>query len=521
MNFDISWPLLKGGDTPFQAVFFENDLKVIIPELFLVLCTLGLILYGVVLATSKQYNYPVLLSQVSWLAQLTLGWTILLLIASPWSQGAVLSNSFIVDYGSTCFKVLILAGTMVSLGLSQDFLRRQSMNSFEFPLFFLLSAVGMLCFISAGDLLALYLSLEFQSLCFYVLAAFRRDSEFSTEAGLKYFLLGAFSSGLLLFGCSLIYGFTGSLEFDALSQILRCGEAFEGGSSVLSEWRGCELGMIFLMIGLLFKVSAVPFHMWSPDVYEGAPLPVTAFFSIVPKAAFFLVLTRLLYQSFYDLLPDWQALLFLCSAASMILSCLAGLTQSRIKRLLAYSSIGHTGYILLGLSCGTLEAVQSVVIYLVVYVVTTALLFGILLIPVHRVGFQGVERFKYTTDLARLGRTHPLLALTMATALFSIAGVPPLAGFYAKAAVFWTAMNVSQYALALIGVLTSAVGCFYYIRIVRIMYFESPKTWVSLARPSLLASYCIALCFFFLLLLMLYPAPLYIMSHRVACALAM
>ena len=521
MNFDISWPFFQTTDTSFQAVFFENDLKVIIPELFLVLCTLGLIVYGVVMATSKHYNYPILVSQLSWLAQLVLGWTIVLLIANPWSHCAVLSNSFIVDYGTTFFKVVILAGTMVTLWLSQDFLCRQSMNSFEFPLFFLLSATGMICFISAGDLLSLYLTLEFQSLCFYVLAAFRRDSEFSTEAGLKYFLLGAFSSGLLLFGCSLIYGFTGTLEFDALSQILRCGESFEGGISSVTEWRGCELGMIFLMIGILFKVTAVPFHMWSPDVYEGAPLPVTAFFSIVPKASFFFVLIRVLYQSFYDFLPDWQALLFFCSAASMILSCFAGLTQSRIKRLLAYSSIGHTGYILLGVCCGTLEAVQSVVIYLVVYVITTALLFGILLIPVHRAGFNEVERFKYTTDFARLGKTHPILALTISVALFSIAGVPPLAGFYAKAAVFWTAMNVSQYALAIIGVLTSAVSCFYYIRIVKIMYFETPKTWVTLARPSLAASYCITACFLFLVLLMLYPAPLYIMSHKVACALVM
>lgn len=522
MNFNISWPFLQGSaDLPFQAVFFENDLKVILPELFLVLCSLGLIVYGVVLSTSSGHKYPILITQLSWLVQLCLGWTIALLVLNPWTHATVLSNSFIVDSGTTFFKVLIILGTMMTVFLFQDFLCRQSMNSFEFPILILLSTIGMLCFISAGDLLALYLTLEFQSLCFYVLAAFRRDSEFSTEAGIKYFLLGAFSSGLLLFGCSLIYGFTGTLEFDALAQLLRCGENFDGSLSSAAEWRGCELGMLFLLIGLLFKVTAVPFHMWAPDVYEGAPLPVTAYFSIAPKASFFFVISRVLYQSFFDFLPDWQAFLFFCSAASMILACFAGLTQPRIKRLLAYSSIGHTGYILIGVCCGTLEGLQSVVIYLVIYMITTALIFGILLIPVHREGFHDVERFKYTTDFARLGKTNPLLALTFASALFSIAGIPPLAGFYAKAMVFWSALSVSQYNLAILGVLTSAVSCFYYIRVVKIMYFETPKTWVTLARPSQAAAYCLALCFLFLLLFMAYPTPLYVASHKVACALAL
>jgi NADH-quinone oxidoreductase subunit N len=223
MNFDISWPFSEGSaNLSFQSVFFENDLKVVLPELFLVICSLGLIVYGVVLSTSRANNYPVLISQMSWLVQLSLAWTIVLILSNPWTHSTVLSNSFIVDSGTTFFKVLILVGTMVTLFLFQDFLLRQSINSFEFPILILLSTIGMLCFISAGDLLALYLTLEFQSLCFYVLAAFRRDSEFSTEAGIKYFLLGAFSSGLLLFGCSLIYGFTGTLEFDALAQLLRC-----------------------------------------------------------------------------------------------------------------------------------------------------------------------------------------------------------------------------------------------------------------------------------------------------------
>nr|BCT02602.1 NADH dehydrogenase subunit 2 [Medakamo hakoo] len=518
MNSNVSWFNLQPlNDFSFSTLFFENDFKVILPELFLVSCTLGLIVYGVVLSTSKEHNYPLLVPQMIWMTQLSLAWTIILYITSPWTNCAVLSQSFLVDYGTTFFKIIILLATMVTLFLSQDFLSRQFMNSFEFPILFLLSSLGMVCFISAGDLLALYLTLEFHSLCFYVLAAFRRDSEFSTEAGLKYFILGAFSSGLLLFGCSLIYGFTGTLEFDALAQLLQGGDS----SLYILEWRGCELGLLFLMVGFLFKLTAVPFHMWAPDVYEGAPLPVTAFFSIAPKASFFFLFTRVLYQSFYDFLPDWQAFLFFCSAASMILACFAGLTQSRIKRLLAYSSIGHSGYLLIGLCCGTLEGIQALVIYLVVYIITTAVLFGILLIPVHRQGFQEVERFKYTTDFARLGKTNPLLALTCTVALFSIAGIPPLAGFYAKAAVFWTAMNVSQYSLAIIGILTSAVSCFYYIRVVKIMYFETPKTWVTLSQPSQAAAYCLAISFLFLVFLMVYPTPLYLVSHKVACALVL
>ena len=429
-----------------------------------------------------------------------------------------------------------------------DYLDRESLNGFEFALLLLLSTSSMLFLVSAADFVSMYLAIELQSLCFYVLAAFKRDSEFSTEAGLKYFLLGVFSSGLLLFGCSLIYGFTGVVEFSELSKIF-ASLAFEPGESTVvsieglshatgnrygiegeallstSSWRGCELGMIFLIIGFLFKLTAVPFHMWAPDVYEGAPTAVTAFFSITPKASFLVVFVRLLYQSFYDFMVEWQTFLIFCSIGSMILGSFAGLAQHRIKRLLAYSSIGHVGYMLISFCCGTLEGLQGLAIYLVIYMVVTVAIFSVVMIPLRRSAlpsqsYQGVERIKYTTDLAMLARSNPLLAATLTLAVFSLAGIPPLAGFYGKAFLFWAALSSSQYLLAVVGILTSAISCFYYIRIVKIMYFEAPRNWLSFARVSRESSIVLAVALFFIVGLMAYPFPLYVASHKVALALS-
>lgn len=284
--------------------------------------------------------------------------------------------------------------------------------------------------------------------------------------------------------------------------------------------------MIFLLIGFLFKLTAVPFHMWAPDVYEGAPTPVTAFFSITPKPALLLVLVRLLYQSFYDFMIEWQTFLILCSLASMLLGSFAGLAQHRVKRLLAYSSIGHVGYLLISFCCGTLEGLQGLAIYLVIYIVVTVNIFAVVMTPLRRTPHpaqqhQGVERIKYTTDLAMLAKSNPLLAATLTIAIFSLAGIPPLAGFYGKAFLFWAALSSSQYLLALVGISTSAISCFYYIRIVKIMYFEAPENWLSFSRLSKETSLVLALTTFFIIALMAYPYPLYVASHKVALALSM
>jgi NADH:ubiquinone oxidoreductase subunit 2 (subunit N) len=550
----------------FQSLLFENDFKAVFPELFLVLASLFLLIYGVVWTTSASTGYPLLLRNVNWLALLTLLLTAMIAANSPIGHGVFFYHTFLLDDVTFFFKMLVVVGALSSLLISLDYLERESVNGFEFALLLLLSTSSMLFLISAADFISMYLAIELQSLCFYVLAAFKRDSEFSTEAGLKYFLLGVFSSGLLLFGCSLIYGFTGVIEFSELSKVfaslassgevysdkvdlVQASQAFgaslegsplqppsagggdghlAGGGSLVStsSWRGCELGMIFLLIGFLFKLTAVPFHMWAPDVYEGAPTAVTAFFSITPKPALLVVFARLLYQSFYDFMIEWQTFLIFCSVASMVLGSFAGLAQHRIKRLLAYSSIGHVGYLLISFCCGTLEGLQGLAIYLVIYIVVTVNIFAVVMTPLRRASHsaqqqQGVERIKYTTDLAMLAKNNPLLAATLTVSVFSLAGIPPLAGFYGKAFLFWAALSSSQYLLALVGILTSAISCFYYIRIVKIMYFEAPQNWLSFSRLSKESSLVLALTTFFVVALMAYPYPLYVASHKVALALSM
>ena len=537
--------LLSVGQLDFTSVLFENDFKAALPELFLVVSCLFLLLYGVIWSTSRERRYPLILRNVNWLALLALGLTLLIAANGPISHGVFFYHTFLIDDVTTFFKAVVLLGALSSLLISVDHLERESVNGFEFPLLLLLSTCSMLFLISAADFVSMYLAIELQSLCFYVLAAFKRDSEFSTEAGLKYFILGVFSSGLLLFGCSLVYGFTGTVEFSELSKIFASLAAPMGASldvvqastdfSVVeatetltvtstSSWRGCELGMIFLIIGFLFKLTAAPFHMWAPDVYEGAPTAVTAFFSIVPKPALMVVFLRLLYQSFYDFLPEWQSFLIFCSVASMVVGSFAGLAQQRIKRLLAFSSIGHVGYMLIPFCCGTWEGLQGLVMYLLIYIVVTVNVFGVIMSPLRRATqpsqpHQGVDRVKYTTDLAQLGKTNPVLAATLTVSMFSLAGIPPLAGFYGKAFLFWAALSSSQYLLALVGIIASAISCFYYIRIVKIMYFEAPQNWLTFSRISKESSIILAITLLFIVGLMGYPFPLYVASQKVALAL--
>ena len=548
--------LLSVGQVDFTSVLFENDFKAALPELFLVVSCLFLLLYGVIWSTSRERRYPLILRNVNWLALLALGLTLLIAANGPISHGVFFYHTFLIDDVTTFFKAVVLLGALSSLLISVDHLERESVNGFEFPLLLLLSTCSMLFLISAADFVSMYLAIELQSLCFYVLAAFKRDSEFSTEAGLKYFILGVFSSGLLLFGCSLVYGFTGTVEFSELSKIFASLDAPMGASldvvqastdfsatsqamlvtnpiveatetltvTSTSSWRGCELGMIFLIIGFLFKLTAAPFHMWAPDVYEGAPTAVTAFFSIVPKPALMVVFLRLLYQSFYDFLPEWQTFLIFCSVASMVVGSFAGLAQQRIKRLLAFSSIGHVGYMLIPFCCGTWEGLQGLVMYLLIYIVVTVNVFGVIMSPLRRATqpsqpHQGVDRVKYTTDLAQLGKTNPVLAATLTVSMFSLAGIPPLAGFYGKAFLFWAALSSSQYLLALVGIIASAISCFYYIRIVKIMYFEAPQNWLTFSRISKESSIILAITLLFIVGLMGYPFPLYVASQKVALAL--
>ena len=498
----------------YKSFLFDNDFHSLFPELFLLVAGISLLVYGVIWSTSKDQNYPLILANVSCLSLLALGFTFLLVLNNPVENALLLYNTLILDDFTSFLKGLILVSSFFCLFMSLDYMKQESLNAFELPLLFLFSTASMLFLVSSMDLISLYLAIELQSLCFYVLAAMKRNSEFSTEAGLKYFLLGAFSSGLLLFGCSLIYGFTGVTNFSELARI------FTGGTQEIlattTSLPACELGMMFLLVGFLFKITAVPFHMWSPDVYEGAPTPVTAFFVIVPKAALFGVFLRLFLESFYDFFLPWQTIVLLSSCCSMLLGSLAALSQTRMKRLLAYSSIGHVGYLLAGFACGSIEGIQALLIYLFVYVFMNLNMFAFLLCGVRRESGEGVPRLKFITDLAFLAKSNPLLALTFTITMFSMAGIPPLAGFYSKAYLFFAAMSSSLYVVAVIGVLCSVLSCFYYIRLVKVMYFETPKQWCSFSRIPLANALTLAITLFFILFFMFYPTPLHLMTHKVA-----
>jgi NADH-quinone oxidoreductase subunit N len=319
----------------------------------------------------------------------------------------------------------------------------------------------MFMMVSANDLISLYLGLELMSLALYVLAAARRDSLRSSESGLKYFVLGALSSGMLLYGASLIYGFTGTTSFTALAAALKDGAGVQN--------LGLIIGLVFLLVGLAFKISAVPFHMWTPDVYEGAPTPVTAFFAAAPKMAAMALLVRVTVGAFEPIAPDWQQIIVFISIASMILGAFAAIGQRNIKRLMAYSSIGHMGYALVGLAANSQAGVRGVAIYMLIYLVMTLGTFAFILAMRRRDG--NVEQID---DLAGLSNTNPMMATILTILMFSLAGIPPLAGFWAKWYVFLAAINANLYALAVIGVLASVVGAYYYLRIIKIMWFDEP-----------------------------------------------
>ena len=346
----------------------------------------------------------------------------------------------------------------------------------------LFSIVGSMVVVSSYDLLTMYLGIEMSSLCLYALAAFTRRSAFSTEAGLKYFILGAFASGILLFGISLVLGLTGTTNYEDLAKLL-----VGSYQSDVMVPNGLTIGVIFIGCALLFKATAVPFHMWAPDVYEGAPTIVSTFFAVVPKIAVLGLFVRLFMYSFHDLMDSWQQVILISAALSMVVAAFTALTQRKIKRFLAYSSVGHVGYLLIGLSTGTVEGIQGLLIYTLIYVFMTLNAWTFLLSAKfnHKEG-----RAIYFTDLIGLAKINPLLAITFTCTLFSMAGVPPLAGFTAKMYVFFSAMEGSMYFLAILGVLTSVVGAFYYLRFIKIMYFEKMSTWTSFESHSR-AIYCI------------------------------
>ena len=368
------------------------------------------------------------------------------------------NGQFVSDDFTVFMKILILPGTFLSLIMSQSYLKREDMKRFEYPVLMLFATVGMMMMVSANDLIALYLGLELQSLSLYVLAAFKRDTTRSSEAGLKYFVLGALSSGMLLYGCSMIYGFAGTTSFDGLVQVL-------GGDQTASV--GLIVGIVFLIAGLAFKISAVPFHMWTPDVYEGAPTPITAFFAVAPKIAAISLFVRVMMDPFGGLVEEWRQIIIFVSVLSMILGAFSAIAQTNIKRLMAYSSIGHMGYALVGLASGSEAGIQGVILYMTIYLAMNIGTFACIL-AMRRKG----EMVEEISDLAGLSKSNPMLAAALLVFMFSMAGIPPLAGFFGKLYIFLAAIEAQLYVLAIIGVVASVVGAFYYLRIVKIMYFD-------------------------------------------------
>ncbi len=381
-----------------------------------------------------------------------------LLVFSP-ENGAAFHGAFLMDPFARLMKVLVIIGSGVAIALSVGYARLEDYGRFEYPILVMLATLGMMLMVSANDLIALYLGLELQALALYVCAAINRESLRATEAGLKYFVLGALSSGMLLYGCSLVYGFTGHTGFEGIAAAMAAERSL-----------GLIFGIVFILVGIAFKISAVPFHMWTPDVYEGAPTPVTAFFAAAPKVAAMAMLIRVVHGAFEPAAADWRQIITFISIASMGLGAFAAIGQTNIKRLMAYSSIGHMGFALVGLAAGTEEGVSGVILYMIIYMAMTLGTFACILSMRREDGM--VEEI---TDLAGLSRTKPMMALVLTALMFSLAGIPPLAGFWAKYFVFLAAIQAELYVLSVIGVLASVVGAFYYLRIVKLIWFDEPE----------------------------------------------
>ena len=456
-----------------------KNLFFVLPEIFISISIMFLLILGVFRNDSSKliHNFSLI--------------TLIITTAIVFNETAEVKKMFLfndsvtIDYLSSFMKMLTLISAFLVLSISKNYLKIYKISKIEYPILILSSVLGMMIMISSNDLIVFYMGLELQSLALYVLATFNRDNLKSSEAGLKYFVLSALSSGLLLYGCSLIYGFSGSTNFNIIATQLNSNEY------------ALTFGIVFILVGLAFKISAVPFHMWAPDVYEGSPTTVTLFFTMVPKIAALTVFIRFLYVPFLNLIDQWQMILVFLSIASMLFGAIAAIGQTNIKRLIAYSSIGHIGYTLAGLASTSNEGIQGSIIYISIYVIMNLGLFSCLLMMK-----RNNEYYENLEDLSGLSKNHPLLSLSLLVILFSLAGIPPLAGFFAKFYIFKAVIEQSMYFLAIVGLLSTVIAAFYYLRIIKIMYFDKEKekydedqsSWL---RFSLTFSTLLILLYFF------------------------
>ena len=428
------------------------NLEFVFPEIFLSLSIMFLLILGVFRKKSSKLVQNISLIVLLITAGITFNETLGI------EEVLLFNESIIIDYLSSFMKIVTLLAALLVLIISSNYLKTLKIFKIEYPILILSSVLGMMIMISSNDLIVFYMGLELQSLALYVLATFNKDQLKSSEAGLKYFVLSALSSGLLLYGCSLIYGFTGSTNFNIIASQLNSNEY------------ALTFGIVFILVGLAFKISAVPFHMWAPDVYEGSPTSVTLFFTMVPKIAALTVFIRFLYVPFLNLIDQWQMIIIFLSIASMLFGAIAAIGQTNLKRLIAYSSIGHVGYALAGLATGSNDGIQSSVIYITIYIIMNLGLFSCLLMMK-----RNNEYYEDIEDLSGLSKNHPLLSLSFLVILFSLAGIPPLAGFFAKFYIFKSVLEQSMYFLAIVGLLSTVVAAFYYLRIIKVMYFDKEK----------------------------------------------
>jgi len=477
------------------------DLSPALPEMVLVCAAMALLLLGALRGEGST-------RLVSWIGVIVLLVTLAIECRIGMERRVGFYGMFVTDAFGVFMKALVLIGSAVAIIMAIRYNEEHGIARFEFPVLILLASTGMMVMVSANDLITLYLGLELQSLALYVTASFDRDSVRSSEAGLKYFVLGALSSGMMLYGASMVYGFAGTTSFASLASLLTGAAGTEAVPSI-----GLTIGIVFVAVGLAFKVSAVPFHMWTPDVYEGAPTPVTAFFAVAPKMAAIALFIRFLIEPFGPLVAEWRQVIVFLSVASMILGAVAAIAQTNIKRLMAYSSIGHIGYALIGVAAATTSGIRGVLVYMAIYLFMNVGTFAVILCM--RAKGRMLEGIG---DLAGLSRSQPALALALAIFMFAMAGIPPTAGFFSKLYIFVAAIDAHLTGLAVIGVVTSVVSAYYYVRIVKIMYFDEPAA--AFDRPiaaelkGVLIVTAVLTLFFFLL-----PGPLVGGAEAAATAL--
>ena len=467
-----------------------DNINLIFPEIFISLSIMFLLILGVYKKNSSKLIHNFSIS--------SLFISIVLIFNNQFNSNfSLFNNSYVIDYLSSLMKVITLLGGAFVLLISSRYLKVFKIFKIEYPILILCSILGMMVMISSNDLIVFYMGLELQSLPLYVLACFNRDNLKSSEAGLKYFVLSALSSGLLLYGCSLIYGFSSSTNFDIIAE------------SIKYDQYGLTFGLVFILVGLAFKISAVPFHMWAPDVYEGSPTSVTLFFAIVPKVAALTVFIRFLYVPFFDMIDQWQSIMVFLSISSIIFGAVAAIGQTNLKRLIAYSSISHIGYALAGLSVGTNEGIQSAIVYMSIYVVMNFGLFSCVFMMK-----RNNEYYEDIGDLSGLSKNHPLISLSLLVILFSLAGIPPLAGFFAKFYIFKSVIDQSMYFLAIVGLLSTVIAAFYYLRIIKVIYFDEKKEKFDVDH-SIFLRLSLTLSTLLILLYFVYPSKLLEIISRI------